>query len=500
LSLAVLMGKFRFLTLLLFAGADPYLLSEGENTPRNLAETLGEIGIVRFLDEQLCSLHRAALAGDLDTVRRLILHGGVEVNSLNHNGEMALHLALAQGHLSVVRFLVDVGASLREKNASGRNAEEIAASSGHPAIVHFFRVRAYIRAIESGNLQEVRSATAGGVAVTQLVDYGGLKLYPLCRAAYLGHVDVVDYLIRVGAEVNLEGLPAILQPLSQALAGWAQSGAQHLMFEDESGEVQLSELATQDQFPKRYHQVALALIRAGATITYEHMKTVMEHFDDPMAFPLLQAMIIRVPQGTNIEPSEGMDPRMPLLCVAILQKTHADQLINLLLGWGARVDLGPDYEGYQPIHVAAAVGNTELVRFLLSKGVDVNRVGPGGVTALHSLVIGAYRAALGLGFTHTHTLEGVGQFYEAAEVLLGAGVSPWVQDREGQTPLALAERIDRKGVIDERLIDLLRGVERPDEDVFVVEAAIDQGGDLNLLAHPGLDAAMPSGVGINRES
>jgi ankyrin repeat protein len=82
---------------------------------------------------------------------------------------------------------------------------------------------------------------------------------------------------------------------------------------------------------------------------------------------------------------KGVDPngtcRLPPFCIAIMQNNF--ELVKLLAEKGAKVDpdLGPNSDS-TALTLACDSGNEEIVDFLLSKGVDVNKATGTGFTPL----------------------------------------------------------------------------------------------------------------------
>lgn len=98
-----------------------------------------------------------------------------------------------------------------------------------------------------------------------------------------------------------------------------------------------------------------------------------------------------------------------------------------LLDAGGSAEQSND-EGETLLMLAASAGCGELVEDLLARRVAVNRVGPGGASALH-------RAA-------------ARDRPEAALALLGAGAAPDAVDRRGRTPLMEAARSGRSELVE----------------------------------------------------
>lgn len=68
------------------------------------------------LGELLCE--KAAI-GDLETIKRFVEYGNVNVNEYNYDGRTALHLACSEGHLDIVKYLVSKNGNLTLKDKFG---------------------------------------------------------------------------------------------------------------------------------------------------------------------------------------------------------------------------------------------------------------------------------------------------------------------------------------------------------------------------------------------
>jgi len=110
-------------------------------------------------------------------------------------------------------------------------------------------------------------------------------------------------------------------------------------------------------------------------------------------------------------------------------------------------------DGFPPLGLAAHFGRPEVVRYLLSKGADVNFAAPGiGFTALTGAIAGGHtevaKLLVAAGANVNHVYED-GRFSvliaaaaegtpELVEVLLDAGADPNLRTKDGKTALAMA--------------------------------------------------------------
>ena len=153
-------------------------------------------------------LIRAASYGYLDIVVYLC-EEGANIDAQYDAGNTPLIVACWHGHLDVVKFLVNRGANVQVKNKGGDDAVTWAAEHGHLEIVKFL--------IEHGaipNTKALGCACEFGTAVevvSYLLDLGvglepesGDDFTPLVGASYQGHTDVMNVLIRAGADLHVD--------------------------------------------------------------------------------------------------------------------------------------------------------------------------------------------------------------------------------------------------------------------------------------------------------
>ncbi|MEO8137461.1 MAG: ankyrin repeat domain-containing protein, partial [Betaproteobacteria bacterium] len=116
--------------------------------------------------------NRAVAMNDARTVAEL-LRRGVDPQTVNERGEVALLAAAREGSIEVVRALLKGRAKVNQRNAHGDSAIMMAALNGHLAVVKVLR-------------------DAGAA-----INHPGWT--PLLYAAINGHDAIVEYLLSSGA-------------------------------------------------------------------------------------------------------------------------------------------------------------------------------------------------------------------------------------------------------------------------------------------------------------
>ena len=124
-------------------------------------------------------LHRAALDGDVDAIRRLAADGAA-VDARDGYGRTPLHVATYAARHAAMRALVAAGADPNALEHDRYDIVTIAAVADDPATLRL--------ALE-----------LGGAATNVTSVYDGTALI---AAAHLGHAEVVDLLVRAGAPLE----------------------------------------------------------------------------------------------------------------------------------------------------------------------------------------------------------------------------------------------------------------------------------------------------------
>ena len=177
-------------------------------------------------------LRSAAAAGDLDVILGLVSRGVDVLTSIEQGTKnSALHVAASAGQYKVVKALTDLRMRPEIENSQGLNAivlaraisippmlrqqmsrlfepdtldEEVELDCVHDESSHAYLLCHHIHALQDP-LQEIEKTLLSLKKKQQRAAINpGLGTTPLMFAAYHGRLDVVQFLLRVGAEVNRE--------------------------------------------------------------------------------------------------------------------------------------------------------------------------------------------------------------------------------------------------------------------------------------------------------
>ena len=133
----------------------PHLLDQISNhgfTPLGLATHFGNEEVVRYLltkhaDPNIQSqngysvypLH-AAISANYDSIAKMLIEAGAEVNVLQASRTSPLHLAAQNGNIDLIVLLLENGARVDIKNDMGRTASDLAGEKGHIEIAEILKV------------------------------------------------------------------------------------------------------------------------------------------------------------------------------------------------------------------------------------------------------------------------------------------------------------------------------------------------------------------------
>ena len=177
--------------------------------------------------------------------------------------------------------------------------------------------------------------------------------------------------------------------------------------------------------------------------------------------------------GKIIKRKEGFEPNIFTACVSgdlesvrwLIEEGHVDEKIKYNLhihGSSSRDDIGYD----TPIQYAAESGQLEIVRYLVEQqGVDVNTVGALHTTPLHGACREGHLPIVKYLISKGANIEARGEYkmtplHEAVDAnnsdiiryLLEQGADKFAKDSDGQTPY---DHIDLGSTIDKDLEDFL---------------------------------------------
>lgn len=157
---------------------------------------------------------RAIESRDLQEVTR-ILNEGFDINSVNQDGQTALHLAAEKGFLEIVQSLIDMGANIDCKDFYKYTPLHFAANEhkeitrlliergANPNIINNERQSALTIAMNKGNNEICLELLKSNLITADTVNYSNfLYKAPLYYASRSGDLEMVELLMQKGADVK----------------------------------------------------------------------------------------------------------------------------------------------------------------------------------------------------------------------------------------------------------------------------------------------------------
>lgn len=308
---------------------------------------------------KLTVLHDAAAQGDVARVQSLLASASHRVDELDSSGASALLVAAREGHVAVAELLVSQGADMNRKNQNQSTALQFASLHGHTAVTAFLLTQSdVVQQIDDMNASGYSAlhcaAREGHVEIAQLLLDHGANIevtsdgwHPLHTACVKNHVEIARLLLSRGVNVNASMGDGVT-PLHHATL---------------HGSVDLTEL----------------LLDAGAEIDVCAGESRMSPLHLAALRGDMKVIGFLVGHGGAQVDSECAAGTTPFYTAA--QHGHLDAAVyfsSLDEHWKERKS---------PIHVVTANGFTDLLKFLLAEGVDVNMSDEYGLTPLCVAVV-----------------------------------------------------------------------------------------------------------------
>ncbi|KAH5552913.1 hypothetical protein HBI25_177950 [Parastagonospora nodorum] len=312
-----------------------------------------KLNLEKGLDSIAAPLYYAALL-DLNTITRMLLDQGAEVNKQGGRYGNALHAASLRGHKRIVQILIKAGAEVDAQNGDYGNALQAASSEGHELIVKML-------------LDNKANINA----------QGGKYSNALQAAAAAGHQAIVQLLLDNGADVNRQGglygnaLNAAAAECHATIVKLLLENAAEISRHDDQGKSVLHH-ATNSAYCT--HTLVEFLLSQGApanTIDMENMTPL--HYSVKLGHERIAGLLLD--NGVSID--AGVHRKT---CSRNTVKTDPPCRMSIP---ESKPDISCISAGLTPLHFAALAGNSVMTKFLLKRGADPNALSEYNESPMH---------------------------------------------------------------------------------------------------------------------
>ena len=333
-------------------------------------------------DEKNCTpLHLAAAKGNTKAVVELIKHGASKDIVAGAFGT-PLHQAAGHGHLTTLRVLLEHGCSLDTLATNGCTVLHHAALGGNVAVIQeLISRKCNVDTTDEKNCTPLHLAAAKGKteAVVELIKHGASKDIvagafgtPLHQAAVGGHLTTLRTLLEHGCSLD------ILATNGQTVLHHAASGGNVAVIQELISRKCDVDATDEDNWTPLHSaaaegntDAAVELIKLGAR------KDIVGGI---FGTPLHQAAVCGHLKTLKAILEHGCSP--DILAHNACFSCHIKN-IETLSEYNHSVIHKRDTIGATPLHVAAQGNNPEIIRYLISLGLQVNSTDVYGLSSLH---------------------------------------------------------------------------------------------------------------------
>jgi len=462
LYLAVESGNEKIIETLLNNGADINAKGKDGSTPLHWAAFNGLLNVVEFLVEKgseigakdnfgSTPLYYAAKEGQLNVVK-FLKYKGAKIDVKNKFNRTPLHWAAYNGHLDVVKFFIDEGAEIGAKDNLGSTSLHYAANEDKLDIVTLL--------VDKG--AGIDEKNNNGLTSLELANELKIVKFLVNKLAILHNVTPLHAAIRYG---RLNAVRLFINSKSEISTN-DKEGNTPLHWAAKDGKLDVVEL----------------LINKGADVKARNNSglTSLNLAEDGEKLDVMKLLVNKLATLDNITPlyaaiKYGTSKAVKLFIETDVNANHNKDetllhyaakvgnldVMRLLLGKGIDVNVKQN-DGTTPLHLASLYNiDSNVVKFLLDNGADVNAKSDYGTTPLHSVANRDSFEAVKLflengadsnakdnhGYTSLHYAAHKGSV-NVIKLLLEKGADVDGKTNKGEKALDIATRHNRKYVIE----------------------------------------------------
>ncbi|XP_046553082.1 ankyrin repeat domain-containing protein 50-like [Haliotis rubra] len=293
-------------------------------------------------------LHCACRGGDVKVVKYILSQEMVDINSRGYGKKTPVMVAGEEGHKGVVELLVKFGADLSLNGKSGSNILHYACSSGQ------FDVVKYVLSLNEVDIDS----------------RGWKKRTPVMAAAVKGHKEVVELLVKHGADLSISEKSG--SNILHLACSNGQFGVVEYVLSLNSVDINrrgyMKRTPVMIAAESGHKEVVELLVKHGANLllTDKHGDNILHRACKEGHFDVVKYVLSLNSVDIN---SRGWEGRRLVMIPA--EKGHKE-VVELLVKHGANLLL-TDKHGDNTLHRACKEGHFDVVKYVLSmKSVDIN--------------------------------------------------------------------------------------------------------------------------------
>ncbi|XP_009580505.1 PREDICTED: ankyrin-1-like [Fulmarus glacialis] len=337
-----------------------------------------------------------------------------DINALNSSSETLLHVAAANGHLTIMEYLISKGAKIDVKDKKGRTALHRAAEKGHrDAVKVLLQCGAYMYSLDMEGKTPLHLAAQDNHShILKMLLKEEARSYRnqhnfLHRAVLKDESSLAKMLLK--ADASTDGKDERGQTaLSYAVSQGSENTAKVLL---EAGARVDSNMAKR-AFNSNHPSIFKILLEYSKDLSSDIMESALFRTVQKNLHGIVAALVDR---GTDINAYNEMQYTPLLLACETGKAESAEVLIEKGANFGIKTPASDT-----ALHLAVQAGAASIANLLLRKGMEVNLMNQADETPLHVAALHNKGALVGL--------------------LVNAGAKINAATKEFVTPLHIASR------------------------------------------------------------